>query len=292
MRYLVLGGSGFIGKNLLQEWSDRDVIAPTSKELNLLDFGAVQRFLSATEPDVVIHSACRPGHRNAPIDPNGVRDNIRLVANVAANLRPAMRMVWIGTGGAYGVSNYRPMMTEASAHAVVPTDDTGVSRFAISMMLRTHSNIVELRPFSVYGPHEDWEIRFISNAIAKALLGMPITIKQDRLFSFIHVADVIGAVDEVVKMWPTVNQMFNVCPDSPSLLTDIAGIIREQLSITSAIHIKKDGLDVEYSGSNLLFRQTFPSWTYRRLDEGIAILMEWFRARALTLPKELLLHDK
>ena len=46
---------------------------------------------------------------------------------------------------------------------------------------RTIRDAVELRPFGVYGPGEDYAIRFISNACCKALLGMPVTLRRDRL---------------------------------------------------------------------------------------------------------------
>ncbi len=54
---------------------------------------------------------------------------------------------------------------------------------------------MELRLFGVFGPHEDYAIRFISNAICKALFGLPITLRQNRTFSYLFIDD-LGPIVE------------------------------------------------------------------------------------------------
>jgi UDP-glucose 4-epimerase len=292
VRILLLGGSGFIGRNLLQRWRNQEILAPSSRDLNLLDFCAVQSFVRDSSPDVIVHSACRPGHRNAAPNPHVVRDNIRLVLNVVASLGPLSRLVWISTGGAYGSDNYRPMMREREAFDVPPADDTGLSRFAVSLAVRNDPRIVELRPFSVYGPHEDWEIRFISNAICKSLYKMSITIRRDRLFSFVHVEDLMIAIEEVIKKWPSKDLLLNVCPDRPSRLSDVARIVQAATRCDLPVMIKNEGFDIEYSGSNRLLRNLYPGWRCRSLEDGVRGLALWYMEHIDLINRELLLQDK
>ena len=53
------GGRGMVGKNILEHpaAAQYDIIAPTSKELDLTDFAATQRYMNSIKPDIVIHSA-------------------------------------------------------------------------------------------------------------------------------------------------------------------------------------------------------------------------------------------
>ena len=83
---LITGGSGFIGRNLVESFSGRyNVLAPSHKELELLDENAVQKYLSANKVDVVIHSAVRPGHRNAKDPSNQLYNNSRMFFNIVRN---------------------------------------------------------------------------------------------------------------------------------------------------------------------------------------------------------------
>lgn len=58
MRVLITGGSGLVGHNVRERLAgEHEVIAPSSKELNLLDAAAVGAFIRDRKPDVVIHCA-------------------------------------------------------------------------------------------------------------------------------------------------------------------------------------------------------------------------------------------
>ena len=66
MRILITGGSGFIGKNLAEQFASRyDVLAPSSAELDLLNDQAVREYLSAHRFDVIVHAATTRSNRPA-----------------------------------------------------------------------------------------------------------------------------------------------------------------------------------------------------------------------------------
>lgn len=58
-RIFLTGGRGMVGQNILEHSAatQYEIFAPSSKELDLTDFDATQRFINAANPDVVIHSA-------------------------------------------------------------------------------------------------------------------------------------------------------------------------------------------------------------------------------------------
>lgn len=69
-RLLLTGGGGLVGRNIRAHASivDYEVLAPSSGELNLLDFSAVESFLFKYKPELVVHAAGRVG---------GIQANLR-----------------------------------------------------------------------------------------------------------------------------------------------------------------------------------------------------------------------
>lgn len=92
-KLFVTGGSGMVGKNLLEHplAASYDILAPSSKQLNLLDAQAVQAYLTEHQPDIVIHSAGVVGGIQANIA-NPVTffsDNMQMALNVINGAKQA-----------------------------------------------------------------------------------------------------------------------------------------------------------------------------------------------------------
>ena len=92
-RIFLTGGRGMVGQNILEHpaAAQYDIVAPSSQELDLTDLVATQRFMTDTNPDVVIHSAGRVGGIQAniahPVD--FLVTNIDLGRNVIMAARKA-----------------------------------------------------------------------------------------------------------------------------------------------------------------------------------------------------------
>jgi GDP-L-fucose synthase len=69
MKVFLTGGSGMVGKNILEysEAKNYEIFAPSSRELDLLDRDTVRRHLEDFEPDIVLHAAGRVGGIQANI---------------------------------------------------------------------------------------------------------------------------------------------------------------------------------------------------------------------------------
>ena len=81
-RVLITGGSGMVGKNLLEHplAEEYEVLSPTSNELNLSDFETLNRYLISQQPDLIVHAAGKVGGIQANInDPVGYLDQNLLI---------------------------------------------------------------------------------------------------------------------------------------------------------------------------------------------------------------------
>ncbi len=94
---LVTGASSFLGHHvmpLLQRSSHMfEILAPTSKELNLLDRGAVINYICSNKPDIILHMAALCGgigaNKAAPAE--FAHDNLKMSVNLFDGIRRVNR---------------------------------------------------------------------------------------------------------------------------------------------------------------------------------------------------------
>ena len=106
-----------------------------------------------------------------------------------------------------------------------------------------------LRLFGIFGKYEDYEFKFISNAIVKNLLHMPITIRQNVRFSWLPVDDFLPVLDYFLTHTPK-KHIYNITPSSTIDLVSIAHLINSHADFKSEICVVNEGLNLEYSGNN------------------------------------------
>ena len=185
MNILLTGGSGFIGKNIIESYLNKryNIIAPRHSELDLTSQSDVDLFFTSHDIDVVIHSAVKPGHRNAKDTSDLFYVNNRMFFNILHNEHRFKKMIYLSSGSVYDMARQNlNKVNEDFIGNSIPLDEHGFYRYTTSKYIELAKNIVELRIFSIYGKYEDYAIRFISNAICKAIYDLPITIKQNRSF--------------------------------------------------------------------------------------------------------------
>lgn len=292
MNVLITGGTGFIGKNLIESLSrTHHVLAPTRQELDLLDEQAIGQFFSRNTVDVVVHGATTPGHRNAPVIPNLAVRNLRMFFGLARNCHRFGKMIFLSSGALYDMRHYVPKMKEEYFDTHVPADEHGFSKYICTKYIERTDNIVELRPFGVFGKYEDYEIRFISNAICKSIMDLPITIKQNRRFDYLLVEDLAPIVDHFIEH-DAEHKTYNVTPDQAVELKSLAEMVRQVSGKSSEIIIRQEGLGIEYSGNNGRLRQSLPHLRLTPLSQSIPSLYSWYDQNRHLIKKELLLVDK
>jgi GDP-L-fucose synthase len=284
MRILLTGGGGFIGRNLNEHLSrEHEVLAPSHSQLDLSDDLAVNAWFREHPVDAVVHGAVRPGHRAAQDPTRQVWNNLRMFFNIERNRDSFGTLVFLSSGAVYDTRESLVRVVEDRLGALVPEDEHGLSKYAIArfldaMVVDPKQPIVELRLFGVFGRYEDYRIRFISNAICRSLCDLPITLRQDRRFSYLYIDDLMPVVDWALA-GPTQHRAYNVSPDWTDSLAALAGAVAARSGNDVPIQIGKGGQGLEYSADNGRLRREMPHLAFTPSDVAIDRLYGWYSDR-------------
>lgn len=270
---LITGASGFIGRNLNEFFHHRkfEIFSPTHKELDLLSQRSVDTFFNENAVDYVIHCANVGGNRKF----SGigiVEKNVRMFCNLTKNSEKFGTMVHLGSGAEYDKSQNLVKVEETDFGKSIPKDEYGFSKYLMSTISDTYENVVCLRLFGVFGKYEDYEYKFISNAIVKNLYGLPITIRQNVYFDWLYIDDLMNVIYYFVKNTSRFGA-YNVTPVESQDLVTIAKIINLYSESPSKIVIETPGLNLSYTGRNERLQNevknvfTPPSVAIKRLFE-------------------------
>jgi UDP-glucose 4-epimerase len=284
MRILITGGSGFIGRNLAEQLaSTYDVSSPSSAELNLLDEHAVRDYLSKRNFDVVVHSATTRSNRRLAAPPDLLDRNCRMFFNLARNLLPGQerfgKMIHFGSGAEYDRSELPPRVGEDYFDTRVPKDPYGFSKYICAKYIERSDRMVDLRLFGVFGAYEDYTVRFISNAICRALKGLPIVLRQDIVFDYLYIKDLVQ-----ITRWFIDNsarhKAYNVCTGQPVALSGLAQMVARVAEQHSGHHpsvsVLNQGMGSEYSADNSRMLAEMGAYQFSPLDAAIRDLYAWY----------------
>lgn len=290
---LLTGGSGFIGKNILESFlsTKYNIMAPAHKDLDLMDEDNVRDFFLKNNIYTVIHSACKPGHRNAQ-DPSHVfYHNTRMFFNIIRNSSFYEKLIIPGSGAVYDMRYYTQKMKEDYFDTHVPADEHGLSRYVCARYIEAVENIIELRIFGIFGKYEDYAIRFISNVICKALFDLPVTIKQNRNFDYLYINDLMPVLDHFIQNKPAY-KVYNVTPDCS---IDLYSLAKKVINISGKdlpVLISQPGMGLDYSGDNTLLHKEIKELKFTAIDDAIKELYDWYSNNKHLINREVLLFDK
>jgi GDP-L-fucose synthase len=290
---LLTGGSGFIGKNIKESFLSEkyNLISPTSKELNVTDQDSVDACFFDNQIDIVIHSACKPGHRNAKDTSDLFLTNAKMFFNLEKHKHEYEKMLVIGSGAIYDMRHCAPKMKEEYYGTFMPTDEHGFCKYVCEHTIKQSDNIFDLRVFSIFGKYEDYAIRFISNAICKSIFDLPITIKQNRFFDFIYVNDLMPVLAWFIDNNPA-HKAYNITPDNAITLLEVAKIVRQIAQKPSLpIQVASEGMALEYSGDNSRLKSEC-GIAFTPLHQAIQELYAWYYNNKSMIYRKLLLFDK
>jgi GDP-L-fucose synthase len=299
MRILITGGSGFIGRNLAEQLaSTYEVLAPSSAELDLLNEQAVREYLSTHNFDVIVHAAATRSNRRVAAPPDLLDRNCRMFFNLVRNLvddeRRFGKMIHFGSGAEYDRFQVPARVREDYFDTRVPRDAYGFSKYICAKYIERSDRIVNLRLFGVFGAYEDYTVRFISNACCRALKGLPIVLRQDVMFDYLYIKDLVK-----ITMWFIENdarhKAYNVCTGRPVALTELARVIARISAQVSGrnpnVSVMTEGMGPEYSGDNSRMLTELRGYQFWDLEGSIKDLYAWY-ARNNDLDVESLRFDE
>ena len=275
-KLLITGGSGFIGRNLSEQLAEKyEIHAPSSAELDLLDAVAVRRYLCEKRFDVVLHCATTRSNRWLGSPADLLERNCRMFFNLARNEAAFGKMIYFGSGAEYDSRCLPARVKESYFDTRVPADPYGFSKYICAKYAEQSDKILNLRLFAVFGKHEAWQVRFISNACARVVHGLPIVIRQNAFFDYLYVDDLAK-----ITSWFAENQAkgrtYNVCRGQGYELTSLAAMVAEVSGINPAIVVKNEGTAQEYTGDNSKLLCELNGYGFRDIRDCVSELYSWY----------------
>lgn len=160
-----------VGRNLLEHSAVAkfEVLAPLSSELDLCDFAAVQAYLKANKPDMVIHAAGKVGGIQANMrEPVGfLMDNLDMGRNIvwAAHQAGIKRLINLGSSCMYPRNNSEPLSEEMVLKGELEPTNEGyalakvvTARLCDYIMRENHSfQYKTLIPCNIYGRYDKFD---------------------------------------------------------------------------------------------------------------------------------------
>lgn len=291
-KLLLTGGSGFIGKNILESFlaEKYEIIAPTSSELNLTDTACVDDFFEGKEFDVVLHTGTKPAHRNAKDLANLFYSNLRMFQNLERHKYRYGKFINFGSGAVYDISQNITDAREENICQNIGSDDHGFCKYVVSKQISALDNFVDLNIFGIFGKYEDWQIRFISNAICKVLYDLPITLRQNRRFSYLYVDDLMPILEFFIEN-EVEHKSYNIVPNQKVELLEVANLVREVSGKEVEIRAAQEGFGLDYTGDNSRLRGEFEG-KFTPIEEAIHKLYEYYEDNKSLIDRSLLLADK
>jgi len=288
----VTGATGFIGRNVAERFSaNHQVTMPARRELNLLDGAAVRSYLEKRRFDAVIHAATERSNRAVGSAPDLFVRNCRMFFNLVRNQHAFGRMIFLSSGAVYDRACVPPLVTEEQFDERVPSDDYGFSKYVCAKSIRGDQEIYELRLFGVFGPYEDWRVRFLSNACCRAVWDLPVVIRQNVYFDYLDVSDLVRVLDHFLTGTFRYRQ-YNVATGCPVDLRTLAAEVIEVSGKPLEVVVRKEGLDSEYTAANRRLMSEIPVFRFRERKESIARLYEWYGSQKTGIDPTLLRFDE
>lgn len=274
----ISGGSGFIGRNLIEQLSSKyAILSPSHKELDLLDDVKVENYFKKHKVDIVIHGGNIGGTRNTINIPDVALTNIRMFFNIARCKKMYKRMIFLGSGAEYDKRRPIKKIREEDFDQTVPADEYGFSKYICSKYIQQTDNIVNLRLFGVYGKYEDYGLRFISYALCRNIMGLPILINQNVVFDYIYIKDLARIIDFFIQNEPK-EKFFNIGRGEGIDLLTIAKCVIDISEKKTKIAVKINGFKNEYTCSNTRLKNTIKDLQFTDFSESLRDLHSYYKS--------------
>jgi len=306
-RFLVTGGAGFIGSELVRHLGAlgasvrvvdnlvngrrENLVGVLGNKVELTVADVRDRASMSTlmrDVDIVFHLACL-GVRHSihsPIENEEVNATATLGLLDIARHTKVKRFVYISTSEVYGMVTTVPVSEE---HPTWPMTIYGASKLAGEAHTRAfwhefHFPTVVLRPFNAYGPrchHEGDSGEVIPRFMLRCLAGRPMVIfgdgRQTRDFTFVR--DTAAGILAAGLSASSVGQTINLGSSKEITITRLATMIADVVGRPDA-EIKyaepRPGDVVRLLSDSSKARNFFGFRTTVPLRDGLASLRDWY----------------
>lgn len=305
--YLITGGAGFIGSNIVEELlrrgervrvlddfstGKRENIAPFLAQIELIegdlrDLNAVRRAVAGV--DIVLHQAALPSVQRSIDDPlttHAINATGTLHILEAARDVGVRRVVYASSSSIYGDS---PTLPKREDMLPMPKSPYATTKITGEYYCRVFYQVygletVALRYFNVFGPRQDPASHYaavVPRFVTALLRGEPPTVYGDGLQSrdFTYVANIVQANLLAATAPAIAGEVFNVACGERYTLLDLLSALNDILgTCITPIHAPARSGDVRHSQADIAAIQE--KLDYRvEIDfhEGLRRTVDWYR---------------
>jgi len=322
MHYLITGGAGFIGSNLIRHLlhTEKEIsiscidnfdpfYAKEIKERNISEFKNDSHFrllrydLSKTSAkelsekiskpvDVIVHLAAKAGVRPSIQDPLSYQQaNVFGLQNLLdfANERSIKQFVFASSSSVYGVNDHFPWKEDEQ---LLPISPYAMTKLAGEMLGHVYSKLygtrfIALRFFTVYGPSQRPDLAI--HKFTKAILNnRPITMYGEGNTSrdYTYVDDTVQGIVAATKYDQTNFEIINLGNSYSVSLNELISAIEKIIEKKAVIEqLPEQPGDVPKTFADISKAKQLLGYEPKtRLNEGLQKFYEWFSEH-----KELLL---
>ncbi|MDQ7062033.1 MAG: NAD-dependent epimerase/dehydratase family protein [Sulfurimonas sp.] len=295
MNIFITGSNGFTGSHLKEYLQDNYkkyiLFTPSSTELDLTNEKKVEDFILGNKIDIIIHLANRGGGRDTLDMKNLTEYNLRIFFNIVKHEKSVEKIISIGSGAEYG--KHKPIIDakEEDYKEEQPFDEYGFYKSITSKYIEKSNKIVQLRIFGAYGEYENYRYKFISNAIVKNLLHLPLVINKNVYFDYIYIDDLVKMLDWFIHNESKEN-IYNVTTGKKIDLITLSNLVNETSDFKSDIIVLNDGLNNEYTSSNdKVMMELGKDFKFTSHKDAISKMRKYFKLNLENLDKDTIIND-
>ena len=290
----VTGSNGFIGSHLKEylklNYLNYALFTPSSKELDLINEKDVEHYILSNNIDIIIHLANRGGGRDTIDMKNVTEYNLKVFFNIAKHEKNVKKIISFGSGAEYG--KHKPIIEVKEEDYLLkqPFDEYGFYKSITSKYIEKSDKIVQLRIFGAYGEYEDYRYKFISNAIVKNILKLPIIINKNVYFDYIYIQDLLKIIDWFIHN-QSKEKIYNATTGKKIDLISLANLVNKTSDFKSEIKVLNNGLNNEYTSNNDRLLKELGSFIFTTHKDAISKIREYFKYNISKIDRDIIIND-
>lgn len=304
-RLLVTGGTGFLGKHVVDQMKfapPMDFVTPRSIDLDLTDRAATLKYFAAYRPTTILHMAALCGgilaNKNSPAD--FLHKNVDMASNLyeAAKSVDCKNIYTLGSVCAYPKFCPTPFREDNlwDGYPEETNAPYGMAKRLLLMMSQTYRQQYDftgahLIPVNMYGEHDHFDLT--NSHVIPALINKFVAAIENRTTyvecwgsgeatrEFLYAGDCAEALVRAVSGGLDCVEPINLGTGQDILIRDLAELIKELTGFTGNIVYNgavSDGqprrvLDVSRAKNN----RTLQWKAKTKLRDGLVRTIDWYR---------------
>ena len=298
---LIIGGSGFIGKNIIDVLKETDckIIVTTRRknissiqnlkikflEACLYDTNLIKKIISDNNIEIILHLASNliPSSKKIHFDmevQNIILPTFEILNYISDK---GIKIIYFSSGGAvYGNSKNKV----SEDNTLEPINYYGYSKLMIEnhikLLSRTRNlKYIILRPSNVYGKYQKTLSKqgFIAVALGKMLTNQNVEVWGDgtTIRDYVEVSDIANIVYQLIKK-NVENKILNVGSGYGHSISTVLQVLGNQLGKTPHIIYKdKRQFDVDKLILDISKLTSYMNYNPKKLDEGIIDFINYLK---------------